>query len=202
MRRMAVFASGTGSNFEAIVRAARSGQIPAKVVLLVCDRPGAPVIAKAQATGIPVFVAAPKTFPDKVAYERAVLARLHEKDVTFIALAGYMRLIGPTLLNAYPERIVNIHPSLLPAFPGRNAIARALEAGVKVTGVTIHYVDSGIDSGPIIAQRAVEILEGDTVETLSERIHRVEHVLYPETLARLLKKENPMGITYAKERMF
>ena len=186
MKKLAVFASGTGSNFTAIEKAVRSGQIKAELALLVCDRPEAPVIDKAKACGIPTLVLQPKAFPTKAAYEQVILNTLLEKDVFFIALAGYMRLVGSTLLKAFPSRIVNIHPSLLPSFTGLHAIEQAIEAGVKVTGVTIHYVDEGMDTGPILAQQAVEIGDLDTLEAVEARIHEVEHALYPETLAALL----------------
>lgn len=189
MRNIAVFASGTGSNFEAILHAVDRGQIQAKVVLVVCDKPGARVIEKAEAAGISTLVLKPKEFPSKEDYEKAILAGLEEKSVSFIILAGYMRLIGPTLLQAFSGRIVNIHPSLLPSFPGLHAIEQAFQAGVKITGVTIHFVDEGMDTGPILAQRPVEIHEDDTIDTLEERIHAIEHVLYPETLAKLINEK-------------
>jgi phosphoribosylglycinamide formyltransferase 1 len=187
MRRIAVFASGTGSNFSAILNAVKKGQIKAEIALVVCDKPGARVIEKAEAAGIPTLILQPKDFPTKVAYEQKILDALKDYDVSFIVLAGYMRLIGKTLLQEFSGRIVNIHPSLLPAFPGLHAIEQAFNAGVKVTGVTIHFVDEGMDTGPILAQRAVSIEEDDTIATLEERIHAIEHVLYPETLAKLLK---------------
>ncbi|MFC4618983.1 phosphoribosylglycinamide formyltransferase [Camelliibacillus cellulosilyticus] len=191
MRRVAVFASGAGSNFQAIVDAVRTGTLEADICLLVCDQPGAPVIDRARRAGIPTFVRAPKSFSEKAAYERAVLDALKVHDISFIVLAGYMRLVGPTLLSAFPNRIVNLHPSLLPAFPGLHAIEQAARAGVKVTGVTIHYVDAGMDTGPIIAQRAIEIKDGETLDQLTERIHDIEHKLYPETLAKLFSSDIP-----------
>ncbi|MGV3488210.1 MAG: phosphoribosylglycinamide formyltransferase [Tuberibacillus sp.] len=188
MKKIAVFASGTGSNFEAIEKAIRSGQIKADIALVVCDKPQAPVIEKAKAAGIPVLVLKPKDFPNKAAYEQVILDELKEKGVTFIVLAGYMRLIGSTLLRAYPNKIVNIHPSLLPSFTGLHAIEQAMQARVKVTGVTIHFVDEGMDTGPILAQQPVPIDENDTLETLEARIHEIEHMLYPKTLAALLNQ--------------
>jgi len=189
MRKIAVFASGTGSNFAAIEKAVRSGQIKAEIALVVCDQPKASVIEKAETAGIPTLVLKPKDFSGKAAYERVILNALKEKGVTFIVLAGYMRLIGPTLLKAFPNGIVNIHPSLLPSFTGLHAIEQALRAGVKATGVTIHYVDEGMDTGPILAQQAVAINENDTLEALESRIHEVEHALYPKTLASLLNEK-------------
>lgn len=188
MCRLAVFASGNGSNFQSIVDAIASGQLNATCEVLICDQPHAKVLERAEKANIPAFVFKMKEFENKAAYERAILNKLREFDVEFIALAGYMRLIGPTLLDAYEQKIVNIHPSLLPAFPGLDAIGQAFQAGVKVTGVTIHYVDSGMDTGPIIAQKAVEISDDETEESLREKIHTVEHELYPQTLANVFEK--------------
>lgn len=127
-----------------------------------------------------------KEYESKTAFECEIVKQLQEKEVDFIVLAGYMRLIGDTLLTSYSNRIVNIHPSLLPAFPGKDAIGQAFEAGVKLTGVTIHYVDEGMDTGPIIDQKAVEVMPGDTRETLQHRIQETEHWLYPTVLQRIL----------------
>ncbi|MFP7494437.1 phosphoribosylglycinamide formyltransferase [Terribacillus saccharophilus] len=182
----AVFASGSGSNAEAIVLAS----LPCSIELVVCDKPEAPVIQKAKNWNTEVFVCDPKTFPDKQAYEQAILLKLQEKQIKWIFLAGYMRLIGPTLLEAYQARIVNIHPSLLPAFAGKDAIGQALAAGVKVSGVTIHYVDAGMDTGSIIAQEAVAVRESDTHETLHQRIQAVEHKLYPKTIDYILTEQD------------
>lgn len=187
MKNIAIFASGNGSNFAAIAEAVKTGEIAANIALLVCDKPGARVIARAEELGIPVFAAAPASYADKAAYETDVLRRLEALDVQLIVLAGYMRLIGATLLEVYPGRIVNIHPSKLPEFPGKDAILRAYESGAAETGVTVHYVDAGMDTGPIIAQRVVEITPGDTLELLEEKMHFVEHGLYIETLKHLLE---------------
>ena len=128
----------------------------------------------------------PKTFESKEAYERAILAELETIEPNLIVLAGYMRLIGDTLLSAYPNQIVNIHPSLLPSFPGKDAIGQAVAHGVKVTGVTVHYVDAGMDTGPIIMQRAVNVVDGD-VEATATAIHQVEHELYKEAIQQIMK---------------
>lgn len=186
MRKLAIFASGNGSNFQAIVDAIQEGRIQATCELLICDKPNAKVLERAKRANIPAFVFDINNYENKAAFERAILEKLREYEVDFIALAGYMRLIGPTLLEAYENKIVNIHPSLLPAFPGLDAIGQAFRAGVKVTGVTIHYVDSGMDTGPIIAQKAIELSDDETEESLAEKIHALEHQLYPETLAKLL----------------
>ncbi|PWA10324.1 phosphoribosylglycinamide formyltransferase [Pueribacillus theae] len=195
MIKLAVFASGSGSNFQAIVNAMAQGELPAVCALLVCDKPGAKVIERAKKAGVPAFVAEPKNFENKAAYEQAILEKLKESGVEFIALAGYMRLIGPVLLQAYEGKIVNIHPSLLPSFPGLDAVGQAVDAGVKVTGVTIHYVDSGMDTGPIIAQKAVDIDEGDTKDSVMRKVHAIEHQLYPQTLAKLFQKKEEAPIS-------
>ncbi|MGC4378557.1 phosphoribosylglycinamide formyltransferase [Fictibacillus sp. Mic-4] len=186
MRNIAIFASGSGSNFQAIVDSVKEKKLNVHIALMVCDKPGAFVIERAEKEGIDTFVFHPKNYESKAHFERDIIERLYEKNVDFIALAGYMRLIGPTLLDAFEGRIVNIHPSLLPAFPGKDAIGQALEAGADETGVTIHYVDSGMDTGPIIKQEKVEILPEDTREALQERIQKVEHTLYPSVLKELV----------------
>jgi len=185
MKKIAIFASGTGSNFEAVARACQEGIINAKVSLLVCDKPEALVVSKAGRLNVEVLVLTPKEYESKKAYEEAILAQLQKYKVELMVLAGYMRLVGQTLLKAYPDKIVNIHPSLLPEFPGVNSIKRAFESGVKETGITVHYVDSGIDTGPIIAQRVVGIDENETLESLEEKMHKVEHELYVEVLKKL-----------------
>ncbi|MCM3125150.1 MULTISPECIES: phosphoribosylglycinamide formyltransferase [unclassified Mesobacillus] len=186
MKKIAVFASGSGSNFQAIAVAAQSGSLNAEISLLVCDKPGAFAVDRAEMLGIPALVISPKSYPFKEAYEEEILQKLTSLEVDLIVLAGYMRLIGPTLLNAYEGKIINIHPSLLPAFPGKDAIGQALAAGVKTTGVTIHYVDEGMDTGPVIASAAVNIIAGETHESLQKKIQRIEHSLYPEVLEELL----------------
>ena len=188
MKNIAIFASGNGSNFEAIVSAVQAGEINASVSLLVCDKPGARVISRAESHGIETFAFMPKGYADKAAYEAEILDRLQAAGVQFMVLAGYMRLISKTLLAAYPERIINIHPSLLPHFPGKDAIGQAYRSGARETGVSVHYVDEGMDTGPVIAQRTVEIKAGDTLETLEQNIHRVEHALYIQTLKELFRE--------------
>ena len=181
-RRIAVFASGTGTNFEAIATAAERGELPAEVVLVVSDRPSAEVVARAARHGIPCFAFTPKAYASKAGYEREIVARLDAAGVDLVCLAGYMRILSDELLGAYGGRIVNIHPSLLPAFKGAHAIQDAWDAGVKVTGVTVHLANEDYDKGPIVAQRAVPVLEGDDIDALEARIHETEHVIYPEVL--------------------
>ena len=168
MKKIAVFASGNGSNFQSIIDAVKKGELPVEVSLVVCDQPGAYVIERAKNENIPTYVFQPKNYPTKAAYEQEILKQLESNNIEFIALAGYMRLLGPTILEKYEGDIVNIHPSLLPAFPGKDAIGQALNAGVKQTGVTIHYVDEGMDTGQVIAQRAVSIEDNESYESLKE----------------------------------
>lgn len=173
--RVAVFASGTGTNFEAMMADQSRGF---DVVLLICDKPKAHVIGKAAGYGVETVVLDAGTFPSKKDYEKEILTKLTRANVEWIVLAGYMRVIGETLLNAYDKKIINVHPSLLPSFPGKDAVGQALTAGVKVSGVTIHYVDEGVDTGPIIAQEPVSVFPNDTNDSLQKRIQQVEHVLY------------------------
>lgn len=192
--KLALFASGNGSNFEAIQEAIVEGRLSAKIVLLVSDNPEAYAIKRAEKYGIPVFSFQPKTYENKAAFEKEIVAALKNAGVEFIVLAGYMRLIGPTLLHAYENRIVNIHPSLLPSFPGKDAIGQAWKAKVKVTGVTVHFVDEGMDTGPIIAQEAVTVKETDSLSSLTKAIQAVEHRLYPDTLAAIIAKYKQKGV--------
>jgi phosphoribosylglycinamide formyltransferase-1 len=183
MTAFAVFASGTGSNLQRFIEESRSGCFPATLALVVSDRRASRAVERAHLAGLPVFAFDPHIYVDKAAYEREILRELRASDIGWIVLAGYMRLIGPTLLEPYRARIFNVHPSLLPRFTGKDAIGQALRAGVEATGVTVHLVDEGIDTGPILAQQPVPIVPGDTAETLAERIHAVEHQLYPVVVA-------------------
>ena len=188
--KIAVFASGTGSNFAAILEAIESKKITnVQVVLLVSDRPEALAVQKAKDHSIPVFTFNAKDYPNKQAYEEEILEKLTQRQVDFIVLAGYMRLLGHVLLEAYERKIINVHPSLLPAFAGKDAIGQALDYGVKVTGVTVHYVDEGMDTGTVIAQRAVMIDSDETRETLIKKIQEQEHSLLPEVIQNLANKE-------------
>lgn len=185
--KIAIFASGSGSNFGAIVQALKTGQLKGvEIALLVCDRPNAYVIERAEQEGIPVFSFQPKEYTGKLAYEQTILRQMREKEIEFVVLAGYMRLIGETLLTAYAGKMINLHPSLLPAFPGKDAIVQAFDYGVKVTGVTVHYVDAGMDTGPIIEQRTVSVEAEDTKETLAQKIHQQEHQLLPEVIDKIV----------------
>ncbi|NRR19854.1 phosphoribosylglycinamide formyltransferase [Brevibacillus sp. MS2.2] len=189
VRKLAIFASGSGSNFEAIVQAVQDGRLTGvEVALLVCDKPGAKVLERAERLGIDAFVFQPKEYADKAAFEQEIVAQLQKRDISLVVLAGYMRLVGDTLLSDYEGKIINLHPSLLPAFPGKDAIGQALAYGVKITGVTVHLVDAGLDTGPIIAQIPVAVQDTDTAETLAARIHAVEHELLVKVIGYLAEE--------------
>lgn len=187
-KKIAVFASGNGTNFIALHQAISDRSMPVTIALLVCDHATAPVVSKAQALGVPVLTVNFRDYPNKAAAEAVILPALQAADIDAILLAGYMRIIGPTLLAAYPHKIINIHPALLPKFPGRHGIEDAFAAGVTTTGVTIHFIDAGIDTGQIIGQRTVPVKTDDTVETLAARIHGVEHQFYPDVLQTLIQE--------------
>ncbi|MBA2943610.1 phosphoribosylglycinamide formyltransferase [Paenibacillus sp. CGMCC 1.16610] len=180
--RIAIFASGSGSNFQAIVDQVQKGKLDVSIELLVCDRPQAYVVERAKEAKVPVFAFRPKEYANREAYEALILKELQDRQVDLVVMAGYMRIITNVLVEPFFGRMINIHPSLLPSFPGVRAIEQAVEYGVKQTGVTVHFVDGGLDSGPIIAQRAVEIHEHETAESLAERIHAAEHVLLPQVI--------------------
>lgn len=188
MKNLAVFASGTGTNFEAIAKACVEGILDARVAVMVCDVPGAAVIAKAERYGIETFVFAPKSYPGKAAYETEIVKLLDAKGIDLVCLAGYMRIVGDVLLGAYGGRIINIHPSLLPAFRGAHAVEQAVAYGVKVYGITIHYVDAVLDGGKIIAQKAFEY-DGDDPEEVHRIGQKIEHALYIDTIKKLISKQ-------------
>ncbi len=187
--KIAIFASGSGSNFEALAVACQSGEIDADVALMVCDKPQAKVIERAERLGITTLVISPKEFESKQAFEEAILAKLEESQVELICLAGYMRIITDVLLDAYPERIMNVHPSILPAFKGAHAIEQALEYGVKYFGVTIHLVNSELDSGMILDQAAFRY-DGHKVAELEEMVHKAEHPLYINAVREFIAELN------------
>ena len=190
MKNIAVFASGKGSNFQAIAEQIKSGKLKANLALLVCDKPQAPVLAKAKKFKVDAVLVKREDFPTRDAFEEEIIRHLKAKKIDLVVMAGFMRMLGPLLLGAYKNKIINIHPALLPSFKGAHAIKDAFDCGVKVTGVTVHFVDEEMDHGPIILQEAVEIKGSDTVESLEEKIHEVEHRLYPEAI-RLFMVANP-----------
>src|ERR1700730_11180725 len=180
--RLGVLASGRGSNFEALVKSIESGGVPALVAVLVSDRVTAPALEIARAHGIEALFVDPKQYPSREAHEKAIMAALDERGVGLVCQAGYMRILGPAYIEHFRGRALNIHPSLLPAFPGLHAQRQALEHGAKITGATVHFADEGVDTGPIVLQAAVPVLPDDTEETLSRRILEVEHRIFPEAV--------------------
>ena len=186
-KKLAVFASGSGTNFEAIAPAGADGRLDAEVALMVCDRPGAAVVARAERFGIPSFVASPKEMGGKAEFEGEIVRRMDALGIDLVCLAGYMRILSDVLLEAYGGKIINIHPSLLPAFRGAHAVEQAVEYGVKVYGITIHYVNAELDGGRIIAQKAFEY-DGSDPEEVHRIGQKIEHQLYVETIQKLLKQ--------------
>lgn len=176
---IAVLASGSGTNLEAIAGAIDREELPARITLVLSDNPGAYALERARLRGIPSVVLRLEEFPDRRSFDRAVLEAVRRAGVDLVVLAGYMKLVGDEMVEAYRGRIMNIHPALLPSFPGEHGVADALGHGVKVSGVTVHFVDEGLDTGPIIVQEAVPVEEGDDEETLRERIHQAEYRAYP-----------------------
>ena len=183
--RVGILISGRGSNMASLVAAMRDGRVPAEPAVVLSNVPEAPGLAAAEGWGIPTALVDHTAVKPREAHERAVLAILRRHGVEIVCLAGYMRRLSPFLVAAFPGRILNVHPALLPAFPGLDAQQAALDFGVKVTGCTVHLVDDQIDHGPIVSQAAVPVHEDDTVETLSARILEREHAIYPEALALL-----------------
>jgi phosphoribosylglycinamide formyltransferase-1 len=185
-RRLGVLISGRGSNLQSIIDAISQGRLDAQIAIVVSNRDDAAGLQRASAAGIETMCLQPRDYPGRDAYDRALAGALGTRGVNLVCLAGFMRLVGPPLLAAFPNRILNIHPSLLPAFPGLEAQRQALEYGVRCSGATVHLVTSELDGGPIVLQAAVRVLEGDTVETLSTRILVEEHRIYPEAIQMIL----------------
>ena len=183
--KLAILLSGRGSNFAAIHEAIERGELDAKIVCVISNRPDAAGIERARALNLPAHVIDHRRFDSRAAHEAEVLRVLGEARPDFIALAGYMRLLSPAFIAAYPMRIINIHPSLLPAFPGVDAQAQAVAHGMKISGCTVHFVDENLDAGPIIVQRAVPVHSDDDASTLAARILDEEHVAYVEALVKL-----------------
>jgi phosphoribosylglycinamide formyltransferase-1 len=180
--RLGILASGNGTNMENIANRIEAGSLPAEIAVVISNVQGAYVLVRARSHGLKSALIEPTAFTDRPAYEEEVMRVLKENKVDLVVLAGYMLLVGSALVNAYRHRIMNIHPALLPSFPGTSGVADALAYGAKVAGVTVHFVDEGLDTGPIILQKAVPVMEGDTLESLYPRIHEVEYELYPEAI--------------------
>ena len=184
--RIAVLISGRGSNLQALIDATASRDLPATVAVVVSNRADAPGLAKAQDAGIPTRIVNHKDYADRAAFERALVGELRAHDVRLVCLAGFMRLLGPTFLDAFPNAILNIHPSLLPAFPGTDAARQAWAHGVKIAGATVHLVTGELDGGPIVRQAAIAVHDDDTADTLAAKILIEEHRIYPEAVRDVL----------------
>jgi len=185
--RIGVLASGRGSNLQAIMDACAGGHIPGQVAVVLSDNPGAYALQRASGANIPAFCINPAEFNTKDEYEEALVSRLKEYGVEVVCLAGYMRLVGRVMLQEFENKILNIHPALLPAFPGLHAQEQAWNYGVKYSGCTVHFVDAGMDTGPIILQAVVPVKQNDTPETLAGRILEQEHKIYPEAVKLFLE---------------
>ncbi len=185
-RLLGLLISGRGSNLQAIIDAIRAGSLAARIALVVSNRADAAGLARARDAGIDTLVVDHRAFATRDAFERALVDAFKLRRVGLVCLAGFMRLLGPTFIDAFPEAILNIHPSLLPAFPGLDAQRQAFEHGVKVSGASVHFVTTALDAGPIVLQAAVPVLEDDTPETLAARILAEEHRLYPEAIRLVL----------------
>ena len=179
--KIGVLLSGSGTNLQAIIDAAAEG-LPVDIALVVSSRPDAHGIERAHAAGIPTLVMNREKYADVLAADAQIVEALRKAGAEYVVMAGYMRKVTSVMLDAFPNRVLNLHPALLPSFKGAHAIADAFNAGVKVTGVTVHFANADYDKGPIVAQRAIAVAENDTLDTLETKIHDVEHVLYPEVI--------------------
>ena len=182
--RLGVLASGQGSNLQAIIDACANGKIDATVAVVISDHEDAFALERARQKDVPAHFLDPGGYPDKAGYEQEIVDILRQRRVDLVCLAGYMRVLSSVVLDAFPQRIMNIHPALLPAFPGLHGQKQAWDYGVKYSGCTVHFVDQGIDTGPIIIQAAVPVLDGDTADDLAARILEQEHVIFPEAIQR------------------
>ena len=179
MKRIAVLASGRGSNLKAILKAVKRGEIAGEVALMISDRADAPALEIARGDGVRALHIDPKGYNSRESYDQVLINNLKEDEIDLVVLAGFMRLLSPLFVQAFPLQVLNIHPSLLPAFPGTDGMEQAFNYGVKITGCTVHFVDEGLDSGPVVLQEAVPIIQRESIKTLQQRIQAVEHRLYP-----------------------
>ncbi|MDW7739548.1 MAG: phosphoribosylglycinamide formyltransferase [Bacillota bacterium] len=182
MKQIAVLASGQGTNLEAILEAVKREEIAGRVAVVISDRGEAPALDRARRHGVEAIFVDPKGHKNREEYDRSLIEILQKFKVDLVVLAGFMRLLSPLFVKTFPLQIMNIHPSLLPAFPGTDGVEQAFEYGVKVTGCTVHFVEEGLDSGPVILQEAVPVIQRETVNTLLQRIHAAEHRLYPTAI--------------------
>lgn len=185
-RRLGVLISGRGSNLQAILDAIETGSLRAEVALVLSNRGRARGLEVAKSYGVPTAVLSHRAFPDRESFDAAVVEKLREHHVDVVCLAGFMRIVSPVLLNAFPDRVLNIHPSLLPAFKGLDAPCQALDYGVRIAGCTVHFADETLDTGPVLLQAAVRVRDDDTHESLTERILTLEHQIYPRAIGLLL----------------
>ncbi|WP_270297264.1 phosphoribosylglycinamide formyltransferase [Eggerthella sinensis] len=190
--KIGVLLSGSGTNLQAIIDAAAQG-LPVDIVKVISSRPDAYGIERARAAGIDVVALNRDVYADVEAADARIVDELRAAGADYVVMAGYMRKVTPVMLDAFPDRVLNLHPALLPSFKGAHAIQEAFDAGVKVTGITVHFANEDYDKGPIVAQRAVEVREDDTLDTLEERIHEAEHALYPEVLRLLAEGRVSVG---------
>ena len=186
MKRLALFVSGNGTNMENIIRQIQAGRIPAQAALVICDNPEAVAMRKAESLKVPVVLIDRKKFSVKAAFESEILRQLELQKIDLIILAGFMRILSPGFVKRCKGKILNIHPSLLPQFPGAHGIREAFLAKVKETGVTVHFVDEGVDTGPIILQRSLAVNPGETLDGLEAKIHELEYKIYPEAIRDVL----------------
>lgn len=186
MHRLGVLISGRGSNLQAIIDAVADGRVPATIAIVISNRAGAPGLERARAHGIETLVLSHRDYPTREAYDAVVVEELRRRQVRLVCLAGFMRLLGPTFIDAFPNAVLNVHPSLLPAFPGVDAPRQAVEHGVRISGATVHLVNAELDAGPIVVQASVPVEPGDTPDTLAARILVEEHRLYPEAIRLVL----------------
>lgn len=188
MKRLGILLSGRGSNFEAIAGNVKAGKIDAQIGVVISNRPAARGLEVAHSLGLPA-VTIPSQGLDREVYDRLLIAELRRREIDLVCLAGYMRLLSATFVRAFPDGILNIHPSLLPAFPGLDAQRQAFEYGVKITGCTVHFVDEFLDAGPVVLQAAVQVSDDDTVESLSTRILEQEHRIYSEAIRIVIERK-------------
>ncbi|EJF90148.1 phosphoribosylglycinamide formyltransferase [Bartonella melophagi] len=199
-KKVIIFISGNGSNMVSLAKASKQTDYPAKIIAVICDKPHAGGIEKARANGLPIHIVDRKNYPTKEAHEESILTILAQYQPDIICLAGYMRLISPHFIKPYEGRILNIHPSLLPSFKGLNTHERVLQAGIKITGCTVHLVTEEMDEGKILAQAAVPVCPNDTPEMLAQRVLQVEHKLYPQALKAFIKgNDNDKIIDYQQQ---
>jgi phosphoribosylglycinamide formyltransferase-1 len=187
MKNLAVLCSGFGSNLQAIINSVKKDKIKAKIALVLSDKVDAYALVRAKKAGLNILFVDPKDYPDRLNYDKQVVKQLRKHKIDYVVMAGFMRIVSDYFIKSFKNRVVNIHPSLLPAFKGTNGIADAFKYGVKATGVTVHFVNESLDGGPIILQQPIKIEPGDSVDSLEEKIHKIEHKLYPKAIDLLVR---------------